>query len=115
MPNIAIDHNGIVEILESINLSKSTGCGLIPARLLKEAVPALAPFLTFIFQQSIDTGTVPREKVTANITAIYKKGSKLDVANYRPVLLTSIQGGVLGISSDGDDRMEPKFKTQKNP
>ena len=24
-------------------------------------------------------------------------------------------GGVLGISSDGDDRMEPKAKTQKNP
>ena len=24
-------------------------------------------------------------------------------------------GGVLGISSDGDDRMEPKDKTQKNP
>ena len=24
-------------------------------------------------------------------------------------------GGVLWISSDGDDRMEPKVKTQKNP
>ena len=24
-------------------------------------------------------------------------------------------GGVVGISSDGDDRMEPKVKTQKNP
>ena len=24
-------------------------------------------------------------------------------------------GEVLGISSDGDDRMEPKVKTQKNP
>ena len=24
-------------------------------------------------------------------------------------------GGVLGISSDGDDRMEPKVKTQKIP
>ena len=28
---------------------------------------------------------------------------------------TYTQGGVLGISSDGDDRMEPKVKTQKNP
>ena len=25
------------------------------------------------------------------------------------------EGGVLGISSDGDDRMELKVKTQKNP
>ena len=28
---------------------------------------------------------------------------------------TDTQQGVLGISSDGDDRMEPKVKTQKNP
>ena len=27
----------------------------------------------------------------------------------------SSPGVVLGISSDGDDRMEPKVKTQKNP
>ena len=29
--------------------------------------------------------------------------------------LSTLAGGVLGISSDGDDRMEPKVKTQKNP
>ena len=28
---------------------------------------------------------------------------------------TDTPGGVLGISRDGDDRMEPKVKTQKNP
>ena len=86
MPNIATDHHGVMKVLERINLSKPTGPGLIPARLPKEAVPAIPPFLTFIFQQSIDTGTVPREWVTANITAIYKKGSKLEAANYRSVL-----------------------------
>ena len=87
MPNIAIDHHGVMKVLERINLSKQTGPGLIPTRILnKEAVPAIPPFLIFIFQQSIDTGTVPREWVTANIAAIYKKGSKLEAANYRPVL-----------------------------
>ena len=29
--------------------------------------------------------------------------------------ISRLPGGVLGISSDGDDRMEPKVKTQKNP
>ena len=90
MPNIAIDHNSVMKVLERINLSKATGPDLTPACLLKEAAPAIPPFITFIFQQSVDTDTVPREWVTANITAIYKKGSKLEAANYRPVLLTSI-------------------------
>ena len=31
------------------------------------------------------------------------------------VLMCADPGGVLGISSDGDDRMESKVKTQKNP
>ena len=35
--------------------------------------------------------------------------------NVRKALQHKAQRGVLGISSDGDDRMEPKVKTQKNP
>ena len=31
------------------------------------------------------------------------------------LVATDPGGGVLGISSEGDDRMEPKVKTQKNP
>ena len=90
MPDIAIDHIGVIKLLEKINPSKATRTDFIPARILKEAVPAIAPFLTYIFQQSIDTGNVSRERVTANITAIYKKGSKLDAANYGQVSLPSI-------------------------
>jgi len=73
MRNVAIDHNGVMKLLEKINPSKATGPDLIPARILKEAALAIAPFLTFIFQQSIDTGTVPKDWVTAKITAIFKK------------------------------------------
>ena len=29
--------------------------------------------------------------------------------------ISGLPGGVLGISNDGDDQMEPKVKTQKNP
>ena len=43
---------------------------------------------------------------------ISETGLKLK-AKFIPV--TGPQGGLLWISSDGDDRMEPKVKTQKNP
>ena len=44
---------------------------------------------------SLKSVTIPRLELTAAVV--------------------STPGGVLGISSDGDDRMEPKVKTQKNP
>jgi len=39
--------------------------------------------------QSLESGVVPSDWKTANITPIFKKGSKSQVENYRPVSLTS--------------------------
>ena len=41
------------------------------------------------------TGTVPMDWKTANITALFKKGSKSDANNYRPVSLTSQIGKIM--------------------
>ena len=43
-----------------------------------------------IFQQSIDIGSVPADWKHANIIAVYKKGSRTDAQNYRPVSLTCV-------------------------
>ena len=59
-------------------------------RVLKEAASAFAPYLCFIFQQSIHTGSVPADWKHANIIAVYKKGSRTEAHNYRPVSLTSV-------------------------
>ena len=58
--------------------------------LLKEMVIEIGPFLTIIFQKSFDTGIVPKDWRTANVTAIFKKGWKYKASNYRPVSLTSL-------------------------
>ena len=50
----------------------------------------IGPFLTIIFQKSFDTGIVPKDWRTANVTAIFKKGEKHKASNYRPVSLTSL-------------------------
>ena len=43
-----------------------------------------------IFDKSLRTREVPKEWKEANVTPIFKKGSKLERSNYRPVSLTSI-------------------------
>ena len=59
-------------------------------RILREAHKELAEPLNMIFHSSIEEGNLPEDWKTANITAIFKKGSKNEPGNYRPVSLTSI-------------------------
>ena len=46
--------------------------------------------LQIIFKKSFSDGETPEEWRWANVTPIFKKGSKLRAENYRPVSLTSI-------------------------
>ena len=45
---------------------------------------------TTLFNKSIKTGQLPKDWLSADITAIHKKGCKNDVGNYRPVSLMCI-------------------------
>ena len=90
MPDIKVNKEGVTKLLHKLNPSKASGPDLIPARILKELAVEIAPFLTTIFQESFHTGTVPRDWMIANVTAIFKKGYKYKASYYRPVSLTSL-------------------------
>ena len=90
IPDLTIREEGIEKLLAGLNPSKASGPDEIPARLLKELAKELAPVVTSLFKQSISTGDVPEEWTSAWITPVFKKGSRSDPANYRPVSLTCI-------------------------
>ena len=48
-----------------------------------------------IYQKSLDTGILPSDFKRANITPIFKKGSRSTPGNYRPVSITSVSCKVL--------------------
>jgi len=58
--------------------------------LLKECAATVAEPLALIFSKSYSTGTLPSDWKTAQVVPIFKKGSRTDAANYRPISLTSI-------------------------
>ena len=62
----------------------------IPARVLKDNCDSLCVPFTIIFNKSMEAGCVPHDGKLANVTPIFKKGSKSKLKNYRPVSLTSI-------------------------
>ena len=57
-------------------------------RLLKQISEETAYPVTVLFKQSMDEGAVPQDWKIANVTPIFKKGSRSQTENYRPVSLT---------------------------
>ena len=75
--------------LEKLNIYKSSGPDGIHPHVLQKTAKAMSVPLTHIFQQSLETGEVPEDWRTANVTPIHKKGDRTEPSNYRPVSLTS--------------------------
>ena len=90
MPEITVTTAGVKKLLERLKPRKATGPDNIPACFLQSAASELAGMLTFIFQQSLDSGDTPKDWREANVVPIFKKGDCSKPANYRPVSLTAI-------------------------
>ena len=80
----------ITNRLKKLNVNKSPGPDLIHPRILYETADQIAYPFKLIFESSFYNKCLPSEWKCANITPIYKKGSRSDPGNYRPVSLTSI-------------------------
>ena len=76
--------------LQRLIPDKSPGPDGIHPLLLKECASTVAAPLSAIYTKSYATGELPAEWKTANVVPIFKKGSKTDRTNYRPVSLTSV-------------------------
>jgi hypothetical protein len=88
--SLEITESGVADLLKNLKVNKASGPDNIPNRVLKEIATEIAPFMTKLFQHSVNTGTLPKEWTTANIAPIFKKGNRHEAANYRPVSLTCV-------------------------
>ena len=79
--------NEILEIISSLDYNKAIGINSIPIQILKLAKEQILQHLCFIYNLSFTTGTFPGSLKIAKVTTVYKKGSKLECASYRPITL----------------------------
>ena len=79
----------VKEKLEKLNKFKGSGPDNIHPHVLKETASSICIPLSLIFNESLEFGETPEDWRNANVTPIFKKGSRNDPANYRPVSLTS--------------------------
>ena len=88
--DIFFEQTEVKEKILKLKPGTAQGPDNIPARILKDNVDHLSLPLSIIFNKSMSTGEVPGDWKLANVTPIYKKGSKNKPENYRPISLTSI-------------------------
>ena len=95
MGKITIDQRGVHKLLSNLQPHKATEPDQIPSFVLKAVGDDLSPFLTRLFQASLDQGIVPQDWKDASVVPLFKKGERHIAANYRPVSLTSITCKIL--------------------
>ena len=78
----------ILKHLNSLNCAKSPGPDGIHSRVLKELAVPLSKILNSLFIKA--EGVLPTQWKDAHVVALFKKGSKRNPNNYRPVSLTAI-------------------------
>jgi len=88
--DIEFHEEKILKMLEKLNVSKAPGPDGLHPRILYETRSKITTSLKLIFQASLKLKELPHGLVNANISAVYKKGKKSELCNYRPISLTSI-------------------------
>ena len=79
----------------SLNPNKAIGLDGILPRFLRDGANGIVEPISHIVNISIITETVPSDFKRAKVVPMFKKGSKLDAGNYRPVSILPILSKVL--------------------
>ena len=90
--DLDVDAASVKNELLKLNIYKSCGPDGVHPKLLK-ALAGDASFVdavTLLFKACLDSGEIPKMWKSASVVGLFKKGSKADPLNYRPVSLTCI-------------------------
>ena len=90
MKDTAVSKDGVIKLLKGLNPSKTLGPDELHPKVLKELATELGLVFAHLFQQSIDTGEIPKEWSLANICPLFKKSNRSLACNFRPVSLTCV-------------------------
>ena len=85
----------ILKSSHSLNVSKATGLYGLSARFLKNGANQISSAIAHIITLSLYSGRIPNNMKTARVVPLYKKKSKSEPANYRPVSILTVMPKIL--------------------
>jgi hypothetical protein len=90
MPPVDICVADVLAVLQALDVNSAAGADNLHPFVLKNCAVHLAYPLWKIFHQSIRESSLPAAWKSSIVVPIYKKGSRYDPLNYRPISLTSV-------------------------
>ena len=95
MKDIIVEAKGVEKLLKDLSPNKASGPDAIPNSIIRGVAHEISPFMARLFNESLKSGDLPKDWTQANVTPIYKKGSRHEPGNYRPVSLTVVSCKIL--------------------
>ena len=84
-PNPSFAETILQLYIEKLDVHKAVGVDYAHPKVLKMCAKSICKPLSLIFIESFESGVVPELWRKANIVPLFKKGSKLEPSNYRPI------------------------------
>ena len=85
-----ITEEEVRKAIKALKDGKAFGPDGIPNEIIKRCEEELLEPICIVFNKSLNEGSIPEMWRCANVVPIFKKGSKEDPLNYRPVSLTCV-------------------------
>jgi hypothetical protein len=85
-----VNEADILRKIRKLRKDAAPGPDRISPKILQQLEKSFLVPLKLLFNKTLIAGKVPSEWKTATVTPIFKKGTKGDPGNYRPVSLTSV-------------------------
>lgn len=82
-------------IIKHMKNTSSHGSDGIPLRYIKDSLPVIITYLTYILNTSIATGIVPRDWKHSVVVPVFKSGNQYEPQNYRPISLLPVVSKIL--------------------
>ena len=73
MDEKTVDPKGVLKLLNRLKVHKASGPDGLSARVLKECSSEIAPFLAYIYNESLAQGNVPDDWRQENVVMVFKK------------------------------------------
>ena len=90
LEDISITEEKVKEKLRNLRPDSAPGPDKLWPRILQSLSSSIAQPLAMVYTKSLGEGTVPPDWKLANVAPVFKKGSKSNTGNYRPVSLTCV-------------------------